>query len=101
MTFKGYNGDLFSGLTAPLIAYWGFYKKLLPRWVLITWNLVCLLLLVNVVTNAVLSFPGPLQQINFDRPNIAVMEFPFILLPGFIVPLVFFCHLVALLQLFP
>jgi hypothetical protein len=57
------------------------------------WNWICLALLLNIVVRAVLSAPSPIQQFAFDQPNIAILHFPFVFLPGFIVPAVLFCHL--------
>lgn len=99
MTFEGINFDILSGLTAPLIAWLYFNRKIISRKVLIVWNVAALLLLFNVVINAVLSLPSPLQRLNFDTPNTAVMYFPFAWLPAFIVPAVLFSHLVAFRQL--
>jgi hypothetical protein len=99
MTFEGSNYDIFSGLTAPLIVYFGFRKRILSRGTLIMWNLLCLLLLANIVTHAILAAPTPFQQIAFDQPNRGVFYFPFSWLPGFIVPAVLFAHVTSLLQL--
>jgi hypothetical protein len=51
MTFEGRNFDIMSGLTAPFVFYFGFIKKTLGTKVILIWNLVCLGLLINVVTN--------------------------------------------------
>lgn len=99
MTFEGRNFDIISGITAPLIYYFGFVLKRLNKPVLIFWNVVCLLLLLNIVINAVFSAPFPFQKFAFDQPNIAVLYFPFIWLPSVIVPLVLFSHLAAIRQL--
>jgi hypothetical protein len=99
MTFEGRNFDILAGLTAPLIAYYGFNKHKLSRQFMIIWNIAALLLLLNIVVNAVLSAPFPFQQFGFDQPNIAVLYFPFIWLPGFIVPIVLFSHLVLIRRL--
>ncbi len=99
MTFEGRNFDILTGLTAPLIAYYGFNKYKLSSKFMIIWNVVTLLLLLNIVVNAVLSAPFPFQQFGFDQPNIAVLYFPFIWLPGFIVPVVLFSHLVLIRRL--
>jgi hypothetical protein len=40
-----------------------------------------------------------LQQFGFDQPTVAVLYFPFIWLPGIVVPLVYFSHLVAIRRL--
>ena len=66
---------------------------------ILLWNFIALVLLINIVVNAVLSAPFPFQQFAFDQPNIAVLYFPFVLLPAFIVPIVLFGHLVSIRQL--
>ncbi len=96
MTFAGRNFDILAGITAPLIYYFGYKKWVLSRSVVIGWHIVSLLLLANIVIHAILSIPFPLQQLAFDQPNIAVLTFPFVLLPGFVVPAVLFSHLIAL-----
>jgi hypothetical protein len=96
MTFAGRNFDILSGISAPFIAYFGIQKKILKRKVMFLWNVGALLLLLNIVINAVLSAPFSFQQFAFDQPNIAVLNFPFSWLPCFIVPAVLFSHLVSL-----
>jgi hypothetical protein len=99
MTFEGRNFDIISGITAPLIFYFGYIKPKLNRSLLIGWNLICLALLFNIVIHAILSFPSPLQQLAFDQPNIGVLRFPFIWLPSVVVPIVLFSHLATLRSL--
>lgn len=101
MTFEGRNFDILSGITAPLVFYFGFIKKRLSRNVILLWNFLCLGLLLNIVVNAILSAPFPFQQFAFDQPNIAVQYFPFNLLPALVVPLVLLAHLVTIRQLMP
>ncbi|HCS20530.1 MAG TPA: hypothetical protein DIW47_08215 [Bacteroidetes bacterium] len=100
MTFEGRNFDILSGLSAPLIYYFGYRKKSIGPKLLIIWNFICIGLLVNIVTHAILAAPFPFQQLAFDQPNRAVLYFPFVWLPVFIVPLVLFAHLVCLRNLF-
>lgn len=99
MTFEGRNFDIFSGLSAPFIYYFGFVKKLLSRNILLLWNFICLALLFNIAFNAILSLPSAFQQFAFDQPNIAILQFPFVLLPSVLVPLVLFAHLASIRQL--
>jgi hypothetical protein len=99
MTFEGRNFDILSGITAPFIAYFGFTKRKLSRQFILVWNFICLALLFNIVINALLSAPSPLQKFAFDQPNVAILYFPFIWLPAFIVPAVLFAHLTAIRQL--
>lgn len=99
MTFEGRNFDIVSGLSAPLVFYFGFVQPKIRRSVLIAWHVVCLILLLNIVVHAALSVPSPLQQMSFEQPNIAILYFPFNWLPSAVVPLVLLSHLVCIRQL--
>jgi hypothetical protein len=99
MTFEGRNFDILAGLTAPFIYYFGLVKNKLPLKVILAWNIISLGLLLNIVVIAVLSMPSPIQQFGFEQPDIALLHFPFIWLPGFLVPLVMFAHMVSIRQL--
>lgn len=96
MTFEGRNFDIVSGLTAPLVYWLVFRRKILGRKTLMVWNLLCLGLVLNIVGTAILAVPTPFQQIAFDQPNTGVLYFPFVWLPGIIVPLVILSHLAVL-----
>lgn len=99
MTFEGWNYDILSGITAPLIYWFAFRGGRVNKTFLIIWNLAALGLLVNIVTIAVLSFRSPFQQLAFEQPNVGVTYLPFIWLPAIIVPAVLFAHLSALYKL--
>ncbi|WBA42680.1 hypothetical protein [Hymenobacter canadensis] len=98
ITFADRNLDLAAGLTAPLAAYW-FRTRLMGRRLLLLWHGGSLVLLLNVVVLAAGSVPTPWQQVGFSQPNVAVLHWPFVWLPTFIVPLVLFSHVAALRQL--
>ncbi|MDV4042963.1 hypothetical protein CMT37_09000 [Elizabethkingia anophelis] len=99
MTFEGRNFDILAGISAPIIAYFGLTKRKISRKVILLWNFICLILLVNIVVDAFLSAPSPVQKFAFDQPNIAVLHFPFSWLPTFIVPMILFGHLTSIRQL--
>lgn len=99
MTFHGRNFDILSGISAPFIYYFGFVKKILNKKVIIAWNLICLALLLNVVSAAILSLPARFIQFGFEQPNIALGYFPFVLLPALLVPLVMLSTVAAIKQL--
>jgi hypothetical protein len=91
MTFEGRNFDILTGLSAPFIYYFGFIRKTMAtRWIII-WNWAGLGLLLVVVSIAVSSL--------LSHSPLAVQQFPWSLLPGFLVPIVFFAHLGSLRQL--
>jgi hypothetical protein len=98
-TFEGTNFDIVTGLSAPLVAYFAFKAGKRNKTLLLSWNILCMLLLFNVVITAIFAFPSPFQKLAFDQPNIALLYFPFNLLPTLIVPLVLFGHLVAMRRL--
>jgi hypothetical protein len=95
LTFAGANVDIYIGLSAPLIAWlstrgrWGL--KLASAW-----NILGLLALLNVVTRAVLTAPGPLNLIHTEVPDRMISTFPFLLIPGFFVPLAVVLHVLAI-----
>ncbi|RDB04003.1 hypothetical protein [Runella aurantiaca] len=99
MTFEGRNWDIWAGLTAPLMIFMVFYQKKWSAKVLGWWNIGALGLLINIVTTAVLAAPFPFQQLSFEQPNVAVLKPSFIWLPGFVVPVVLFAHLISIRRL--
>ncbi len=96
MTFAGRNLDIVAGLTAPLVYYYGFVRKILPSSSVMLWNLTCLGLLLNIIVMAILSAPSSIQQLAFDQPNLAITHFPYVWLPSVVVPIVLFSHLVVI-----
>jgi hypothetical protein len=99
MTFEGRNLDVLAGITAPVIYYFGYVKNQLSFRALLVWNFVSLALLLNIVVIAVLSMPFPTQRFGFEQPDIALFYFPFIWLPGCLVPMVVFAHVFTIWQL--
>ncbi|MBB5327840.1 hypothetical protein [Tunturiibacter gelidoferens] len=95
MTFAGANIDIYIGLSAPVIAW----LSTRGRWGLrlaSAWNILGLLALLNVVTRAILTAPGPLHLIHSEVPDRMISTFPFLLIPGFFVPLAVVLHLLAI-----
>jgi hypothetical protein len=99
MTFEGRNLDIIAGITAPIMAYLFFIAKKINHHFLLIWNCIGILLLINIIGLAILSAPTPIQLFGLTQPNIAILYFPFSLLPTFIVPIVMLSHLTALRQL--
>jgi hypothetical protein len=93
MTFKGTNFDLFSGISAIAIYYWVYVRKQESKTLLLAWNIAGIILLLNAFTAGILSIPSTIQKINFEHPNLAVLYFPFVWLPSFILPAILFAHL--------
>lgn len=99
MTFAGSNPDIISGITAPIALLLFWRKGQLNKVGLLIWNVACLALLANIVLRAALSVPTPLQQFGFEQPNIAILYYPYVWLPGIVVPVVFAAHVASIRQL--
>jgi hypothetical protein len=95
LTFAGANVDIYVGASAPVIA-WLSTRGRSGRKVALIWNLLGLLSLTNVVSRAVLTAPGPFNLIHAEVPNLLIGTFPFMFIPGFLVPLAAVLHLLAL-----
>lgn len=95
MSFEDRNLDVLTGLTAPLAAWLiGSNRK-----ALVVWNILGLALLVNIVGTALLSMPTPFRVFHNEPANTIVLSFPFIFLPGLLVPLAYGLHALSLRQL--
>lgn len=99
MTFEGRNLDIIAGLTVPIVIIYGLRKGILDNQRILLWNIIGIGLLLNIVIMAILSIESPFQQLAFNQPNKAVIQFPFVWLPALIVPFVLFSHLASLRQL--
>jgi hypothetical protein len=97
MTFEGRNFDIIAGLTAPVIAYFVGQHKLSKKGIIL-WNLICLALLINIVSVAIMSMPTPFQYFTNEPSNTIVTVFPVNWLPGLLVPLAYGLHFLSLRQ---
>lgn len=94
MTFEGRNFDVLSGLTAPFAAYFLANNRI----GLVVWNILSLALLANILAVAVLSMPTPFRYFINEPSNTIVTTFPFIWLPGLLVPLAYGLSFLSLRQ---
>lgn len=92
LTFEGGNLDILVGVSAPVI-WWAYSSGRIGRKGLLIWNGIALLGVLNAVGRALLSAPFPFQQFGFEQPTRAILTFPYILLPAFIVPVVLLSHI--------
>ncbi len=97
MTFGGWNFDILMGLSAILLLlYTIISKRSIPKSLFFIWNVIGLCFLFTIAVIGLLSAPLPIQQFALDQPNIAVLMFPYTLLPAFVVPIVLIAHVWAL-----
>jgi hypothetical protein len=94
VTYQGGNMDIWTGLSAPLIAWlstrghWGERLAL-------GWNVAGLLSLANAITLGALTAPG-LNLIHSEVPNIAIGAFPFTYIAGFFAPIAMALHALSI-----
>lgn len=100
MTFRWLNHDIIVGITAPMAGFVFFGRNRYRRTEAIVWNIFGIILLFNVFFIALLSSPSPLRVFMNEPTSTFVADFPFIFIPGFIVPFALAMHLFSLRQLF-
>ena len=94
MTYEGLNYDILSGISAIVVAVLAA-RGTLPRWGLVTWNVLAMGLLLTIIAIANLSTPGPFQIFHDGPPSTVLVTAPFVWLPGFLVPAALFGHLLV------
>lgn len=99
MTFEGRNVDILVGLTAIPVGYLCWVRRAWPARVAFWWNVAGICILLNVVVHAQLSAPTPFRVFVTDPPVTFIGYWPYILLPGFLVPLAWLGHAASLIQL--
>lgn len=99
LSFHGRNVDILVGLTAPVVAYACFVRRAWPARVAVWWNWAGIAILLNVVVHAQLSAPTPWRIFETVPPSTFIVDWPYIWLPGFLVPLAWLFHAISLRQL--
>jgi hypothetical protein len=92
-------GDIVAGAAAPPVA-WAiarFGARL--RIVALLWNLFGAADLVNAIALGALSAPGPLNVFAGPPTSAIMTSLPWLMIPGFLVPSLFFTHLVIFYRL--
>jgi hypothetical protein len=93
MSYSGRNFDIVTGITALIVA-WLVFSGLVGRRVVLTWNVLGLLLVLNVVTVGILSTPR-FRLFGDDRVNVFITYPPFIWLPAMMVLAALAGHLIV------
>ena len=99
MTFDGRNLDVLSGILALPAGYLLSKRKGYSSTAGVIYNSIGLLLLLNILVIAVLSMPTSLRYFMNEPSNFLVARFPYIWLPGVLVPLAYTLHIFSLRQL--
>ena len=100
MSYSGRNFDIVTGATAIVLAaaLWLAPQRVSPKVVLL-WNLLGSALLLNVLTVAILSAPGPLRVFMNEPSNVWITQAPFVWLPAVLVVAALASHVVIFRRL--
>ena len=99
MTFEGRNFDILTGLFALPVGYMLLNRKSYATRLAVVFNFLGIILLIKILVIAVLSMPTSFRYFMNEPSNNLVAQFPFILLPGVLVPLAYTLHIFSLRQL--
>ncbi|WP_439556624.1 hypothetical protein [Dyadobacter sp.] len=96
LTFQGGNLDIIAGMTAPAIYYFGVLREKIKWQMLVCWNVLGLGLTISIVFKFIFSAAFLSESLAVHQPNITLLQFPFVFLPGIIVPVIICSHLAAI-----
>ena len=91
MTYSGSNFDIITGVTAIVVALLAA-KNATPRWLVVAWNALGSILLLNIIVIAVRSTPM-IHAYGVEHMNTWVASAPFVWLPGILVQAALLGHL--------
>jgi hypothetical protein len=86
-------GDILIGITAPLVAWLSWRQGANARPIVWIWNLAGTADLIAAVGLGVTSSPGPLRLFHGEPSSAIMATLPWLLIPGFLVPLLFVVHM--------
>jgi hypothetical protein len=98
MSYSGRNFDIVTGITALMVA-WLVRSGRVGRRVVLAWNVLGLLLVLNVVTVGILSTPR-FRLFGDDRVNVFITYPPFVWLPAVMVLAALAGHLIVFRAVF-
>ncbi|MGZ3838579.1 MAG: hypothetical protein ACXVMS_16785 [Flavisolibacter sp.] len=99
MTFEGRNLDLLTGVFAIPAGFFIQKRTTYAFRAGMAFNIIGILLLLNVLVVSFLSLPTPFRLFMNEPSAQLIGSFPFILLPGVLVPLAYTFHICSIRQL--
>ncbi len=93
MSYSGQNYDIVTGITAGALGLW-LWRREAPRWLVVAWNVLGLVLLVNIVTIAIASTPR-FAWFGREQMKTFVTYPPFVWLPAILVVAALMGHILV------
>lgn len=100
MTIEGYNYDIIFAITAPFIGYWLMKGTNVAKRLTAWWNYLGLTVIASIIFVVITTVYFP--EFYGSTTNLASKEFgmyPYLLVPGFLMPSAVFMHVLSLVQL--
>jgi hypothetical protein len=100
VTIEGYNYDMIFALTAPIIAFLVYGKKILSTKTILIWNYLGLAVLASVIIIFMTSIYKP-EIYGSELPLLPLqsMTYPYVLIVGFLMPTAVFLHFLSIIQI--
>ena len=98
MTLEGRNFDVITGLLALPAGYLVMKNKRYAPKLILAFNITGIVLLLNIIVISMLSFPTSFRYFLNEPSSAEVAQFPFILLPGVLVPIAYSFHIFSIRQ---
>lgn len=97
VTFEGRNLDILAGISAPIVGYLSYNRKVLSHKAVLVWNILGLLLLVNIVSLFITLVVKP-QVWGFEQIPIDVKftNPPYIFIAAVFMPVAVFMHVMSI-----
>lgn len=97
VSFEGRNFDILAGLSAPIVGYLAYSRKVLSHKAVIVWNICCLLLLANIVFIFVSLIVRP-QIWGYDSIPISLdfPRLPYVYIAAAFMPAAVFMHVFSI-----
>ena len=99
LTFEWLNFDIIVGITAPMAAYTFFSRKHYRKPEAVIWNVFGIILALNFLFIMSLTTIMPWKTLNFLQSPTFFSVFPFIWIPGFLIPVAISIHIFSLKQI--
>ena len=100
VTIKGYNYDMIFACTSLITALIIYKTKQLPKQLLLAWNYLGLLVIAVIISLFITTIYLP----EIYGPNTPIFPtdfgfYPYVLVPGFLMPSAIFIHVLSIIQL--
>jgi hypothetical protein len=100
VTIEGYNFDMVYALTAAIVAFLVFNKKVLSIQVALVWNYIGLAVIASIIVVFFTTIYVPaLYGSETTLMPLTFTEYPYITVAGFLMPSAVFIHVLSILQL--